>query len=142
MRTLRTTAGLRVTAPTRDHVHREGHRRRRRVGGRRAGQPEGLETGACVRPIIFATVDPDSVIAQKEIFGPVLVVIPYDDDHAVAIANITVHGLHAAIAGEHEHALAIARRLRAGQVDIDGGQFYFLTPFGSAAALHRRPSRW
>lgn len=99
------------------------------VGG--PGRPEGLETGAYVRPTVFADVDPESVIAQEEIFGPVLVVIPYDDDdHAVAIANSTVYGLTAAVAGEHEHATAVARRIRAGQIDINGGQFNFLAPFG------------
>ncbi|MEU3188920.1 aldehyde dehydrogenase family protein [Streptomyces sp. NPDC006923] len=99
------------------------------VGG--PGRPEGLGTGAYVRPTVFAQVDPDSAIAQEEIFGPVLVVIPYtDDDHAVAIANSTIYGLNAAVAGEPEHALAVARRLRVGQVDINGGQLNFLAPFG------------
>jgi aldehyde dehydrogenase (NAD+) len=99
------------------------------VGG--PGRPDGLETGAYVKPTVFAHVDPDSVIAQEEIFGPVLVVIPYtDDDHAVEIANSTIYGLSGAVAGEPEHALAIARRIRAGQVDINGGQHNFLAPFG------------
>src|SRR5262249_32626730 len=81
------------------------------------GRPEGLAVGAYVRPTIFADVDPRSAIAQDEIFGPVLAVIPYtDDDHAVEIANGTIYGLNGAVFGEPEHALAIARRLRAGQV--------------------------
>ncbi|MFL4901906.1 aldehyde dehydrogenase family protein [Streptomyces sp. MMS24-I2-30] len=99
------------------------------VGG--PGRPAGLETGAYVRPTIFSDVDPESVIAQEEIFGPVLVVIPYaDDDHAVEIANGTVYGLNAAVTGDEEHAMAIARRLRVGQVDVNGGQHNFQAPFG------------
>jgi aldehyde dehydrogenase (NAD+) len=95
------------------------------------GRPEGFPTGAYVRPTIFADVDPGSIIAQEEIFGPVLVVIPYaDDDHAVEIANGTVYGLNAAITGDEDHALAIARRLRVGQVDVNGGPHNFQAPFG------------
>ncbi|MEU9317271.1 aldehyde dehydrogenase family protein [Streptomyces sp. NPDC048295] len=99
------------------------------VGG--PGRPEGLETGAYVRPTIFSDVDPESVIAQEEIFGPVLVVIPYvDDDHAVELANGTIYGLNGAVSGDQEHALAIARRLRVGQVDVNGGPHNFQAPFG------------
>ncbi|MFJ5219846.1 aldehyde dehydrogenase family protein [Streptomyces sp. NPDC088354] len=99
------------------------------VGG--PGRPEGFENGAYVRPTIFSDVDPHSVIAQEEIFGPVLAVIPYtDDDHAVEIANGTVYGLSGAITGDEEHAMAIARRLRVGQVDVNGGKHNFQAPFG------------
>ncbi|MGW4882533.1 aldehyde dehydrogenase family protein [Streptomyces sp. NPDC004262] len=99
------------------------------VGG--PGRPEGFETGAYVRPTIFSDVDPNSVIAQEEIFGPVLTVIPYgDDDHAVEIANGTVYGLNAAVTGAEDHAMAIARRLRVGQVDVNGGEHNFQAPFG------------
>jgi aldehyde dehydrogenase (NAD+) len=99
------------------------------VGG--PGRPEGLETGAYVKPTIFSDVDPDSVIAQEEIFGPVLVVIPYtDDDQAVEIANGTIYGLSGAITGDEEHAMAIAKRLRVGQVDVNGGKHNFQAPFG------------
>ncbi|HEY4018006.1 MAG TPA: aldehyde dehydrogenase family protein [Pseudonocardiaceae bacterium] len=99
------------------------------VGG--PGRPEGLETGAYVRPTVFADVDPDSALAREEIFGPVLAVIPYtDDDHAVEIANNTLYGLNGAVFGEQEHALAIAKRMRTGQVDINAGQFNPLAPFG------------
>ncbi|MGX1267905.1 aldehyde dehydrogenase family protein [Streptomyces phaeoluteigriseus] len=99
------------------------------VGG--PGRPEGFETGAYVKPTIFSDVDPESVIAQEEIFGPVLVVIPYtDDDHAVEIANGTIYGLNAAVTGDEDHAVAIARRLRVGQVDVNGGQHNFQAPFG------------
>jgi aldehyde dehydrogenase (NAD+) len=95
------------------------------------GRPDGLASGAYVRPTIFADVDPDSVIAQEEIFGPVLAVIPYaDDEDAVRIANNTVYGLNGAVFGESEHALAIAKRMRTGQVDVNGGQFNPFAPFG------------
>jgi aldehyde dehydrogenase (NAD+) len=99
------------------------------VGG--PDRPEGLETGAYVKPTIFANVDPESTIAREEIFGPVLTVIPYtDDDEAVAITNNTVYGLSAAIAGEKDHALALARRIQAGQVIINGGDYNFMAPWG------------
>ncbi|MFD3523947.1 aldehyde dehydrogenase family protein [Streptomyces sp. NPDC058653] len=95
------------------------------------GRPEGLTDGAYVRPTIFTDVDPHSVIAQEEIFGPVLAVIPYtDDDHAVEIANSTIYGLTGAVFGEEEHAMAIARRMRTGQVDINGAHFNPFAPFG------------
>ncbi|MEU3982872.1 aldehyde dehydrogenase family protein [Streptomyces sp. NPDC026672] len=95
------------------------------------GRPAGLESGAYVRPTIFADVDPDSVVAQEEIFGPVLSVIPYtNEEQAVAIANNSVYGLHGAVFGEPDHALAVARRLRTGQVDVNGGQYNMLAPFG------------
>ncbi|GAA1358978.1 aldehyde dehydrogenase family protein [Catellatospora chokoriensis] len=94
------------------------------------GRPEGL-AGAYARPTIFAGVDPDSAIAQEEIFGPVLTIIPYtDEDHAVAIANSTMYGLTSGVFGEPEHALAVARRLRAGQVDVNGAPWNALAPFG------------
>jgi aldehyde dehydrogenase (NAD+) len=99
------------------------------VGG--PGKVDGFETGAYVKPTIFANVDPNAVIAQEEIFGPVLSVIPYtDEDHAVEIANSTVYGLSGAVFGEAEHALAIARRLHTGKVDINGPEMNLLAPFG------------
>jgi aldehyde dehydrogenase (NAD+) len=99
------------------------------VGG--PGRPEGMPVGAYVKPTVFANVDPASVIAQEEIFGPVLAVIPYaDDDEAVQIANSTIYGLNAAVFGEPEHAMAIAKRVRAGQIDVNGGQMNLLAPFG------------
>jgi aldehyde dehydrogenase (NAD+) len=95
------------------------------------GKPEGLEKGAYVRPTIFANVDPNAVIAQEEVFGPVLSVIPYTtEDEAVQIANSTIYGLSGAVFGEAEHALAIARRLRTGKVDINGPELNVLAPFG------------
>ncbi|ALE72544.1 aldehyde dehydrogenase [Pseudonocardia sp. EC080610-09] len=95
------------------------------------GPVEGLDGGAYVRPTIFADVEPDAVIAQEEIFGPVLSVIPYaDEEQAVEIANSTVYGLAGAVFGEQEHAMAVARRLRTGQVDVNGGAFNIQAPFG------------
>ncbi|MFC4944227.1 aldehyde dehydrogenase family protein [Pseudonocardia sp. GCM10023141] len=92
---------------------------------------EGLEAGAYVRPTILAGVDPDAVVAQEEIFGPVLTVIPAaDDDDAVAIANNSHYGLNGAVFGSPERALGIARRIRTGQVDVNGGQWNPLAPFG------------
>jgi aldehyde dehydrogenase (NAD+) len=99
------------------------------IGG--PGHVAGLESGAYVQPTIFANVNPNAVIAQEEVFGPVLSVIPYaDDEQAVRIANATVFGLNAAVFGEREHALAVAKRLRAGQVEVNGAQFNPLAPFG------------
>ena len=71
------------------------------------------------------------MIAQEEIFGPVLSVISYaDEDQAVEIANGTVYGLSGAVFGEEEHAFAIAKRLRTGKVDINGPKMNLLAPFG------------
>jgi aldehyde dehydrogenase (NAD+) len=96
-----------------------------------SGPVEGLAGGAYVRPTIFADVDPDSVIAREEIFGPVLVIIAYtDDDHAVEIADNTVYGLSGAVFGETGHVLAIAKRMRSGQVYVNGGGMNLLAPFG------------
>jgi aldehyde dehydrogenase (NAD+) len=95
------------------------------------GRVPGFEDGAFIRPTIFSNVDPGATIAQEEIFGPVLTVIPYDDDDAaVAIADGTVYGLTASVYGEHELALAIAKRLHVGQVYINGADFNPLAPFG------------
>ncbi|WP_432423162.1 aldehyde dehydrogenase family protein [Streptomyces pseudovenezuelae] len=96
-----------------------------------SGPVEGLERGAYVRPTIFADVAPDAVIAQEEIFGPVLSVIPYADEaEAVAIANNSVYGLGGSVFGEPDHALAVAKRMRTGQVIVNGGEFNLTAPFG------------
>lgn len=81
---------------------------------------------------MFADVRSDMVIAQEEIFGPVLAVMPYDTEaEAVRLANDSMYGLAAGVwAGTHERALAVARQIRAGQVDINGGRFNPLAPFG------------
>jgi len=94
--------------------------------------PEGLSTGYFVRPTIFANVNNQMTIAQEEIFGPVLSIIPYEDeDDAVRIANDTVYGLAGGVwSSDPERAKRVARRLRTGQVDINGGKFNPLAPFG------------
>ena len=94
--------------------------------------PEGVAKGYYVRPTVFADVTPDMTIAQEEIFGPALSVLTYDtEDEAVRIANDTAYGLAAAVwAGDDEHALAVAKRIRAGQVDVNGGAFNPMAPFG------------
>jgi aldehyde dehydrogenase (NAD+) len=81
---------------------------------------------------VFKNVRNDMTIAQEEIFGPVLAIIPYDDeDDAVRIANDTIYGLHAGVyGGDKEHATQVARRIQAGQVDINGQSFNPMAPFG------------
>jgi aldehyde dehydrogenase (NAD+) len=88
--------------------------------------------GFFVAPTVFADVDPDDTIAQEEIFGPVLSIIPFsDDDQAVAIANNSRYGLAGAVwSGDEERALSVARRMRTGAVDINGGTFNPRAPFG------------
>ncbi|GGX95265.1 aldehyde dehydrogenase family protein [Streptomyces minutiscleroticus] len=98
-----------------------------------AGGPDApRERGYYVRPTVFADVTPGMAIAQEEIFGPVLSILRYEDeDEAVRIANGTVYGLAGAVwAGTEEEAVAFARRLDTGQVDINGGRFNPLAPFG------------
>jgi aldehyde dehydrogenase (NAD+) len=93
--------------------------------------PEGLEEGYYVRPTVF-TADNSMTIAQEEIFGPVLTIIPFDDeDDAVRIANDSPYGLAGGVwSGDPEHAKAVARRIRTGQVEINGGSFNVQAPFG------------
>jgi aldehyde dehydrogenase (NAD+) len=99
------------------------------VGG--PGRVPGFEAGAYIRPTILVDVDPDSAIAQEEIFGPVLSVISYgDDEHAVRIANNSKYGLSAAVFGGVSRAEAIARDLEVGQVYLNGATFSPLAPFG------------
>jgi acyl-CoA reductase-like NAD-dependent aldehyde dehydrogenase len=100
------------------------------TGGAEA--PEGLDKGYFVRPTVFANVKNDMTIAQEEIFGPVLCIIPYDDEEdAVRIANDTIYGLAGGVwSSDPERAKRVARRLRTGQVDINGGNYNFLAPFG------------
>jgi aldehyde dehydrogenase (NAD+) len=94
--------------------------------------PEGIDKGYFVRPTVFANVQNDMTIAQEEIFGPVLCIIPYEDeDDAVRIANDTIYGLAGGVwSGDPERAKRVAKRLRTGQVDINGGKFNPLAPFG------------
>ena len=97
-----------------------------------AEQPEGLEKGYFVRPTVFSEVTNDMTIAQEEIFGPVLSIIAYDtEEEAVQIANDTIYGLAGAVwAGDQEHAKAVARQIRTGMVDVNGGGFNPMAPFG------------
>jgi aldehyde dehydrogenase (NAD+) len=100
------------------------------AGGKR---PDHLPDGYFYEPTLLAGVDADARVAQEEIFGPVLVVLPYrDDDDAVAIANNTIFGLSGAVFGaDEERATQVARRLRAGTVSVNGGMYYGPdAPFG------------
>ena len=97
-----------------------------------AEPPEGLETGYFVRPTVFSDVTPEMTIAQEEIFGPVLSIIAYDDeDDAVRIANDTIYGLAGGVwSADEERAKRVAARIRTGQVEINGGAFNPMAPFG------------
>ena len=100
------------------------------TGGAEA--PEGLPTGYYVKPTVFANVQPGSALEQEEVFGPVLAVVPYaDEDEAVRIANDTPYGLAGGVfSGDQERAVRVARRLRTGMVDVNGGRFNPIAPFG------------
>jgi aldehyde dehydrogenase (NAD+) len=95
-------------------------------------RPAAFARGFYVEPTIFANVHNKMEIAQEEIFGPVLSIIPYDsDDEAVQIANDSIYGLAGGVwGGSAERAMKVARRMRTGQVDINGGRFNHLAPFG------------
>jgi aldehyde dehydrogenase (NAD+) len=128
-------AGPLINARQRDRVL--GYIERGRAEGARllvgGGRPAHLDRGYFVEPTLFVDVDPTSTIAQEEIFGPVLVVIPYDDDDdAIRIANHTRYGLSGAVnGGSLERALGVARRLRTGTVAVNGGQWFGPdSPFG------------
>jgi len=100
------------------------------VGG---GVPKHLPKGFYVEPTLFVDVDPNATIAQEEIFGPVLSVIPFtDDDDAVRIANHSIYGLSGAVTSADERrALAVARRIRTGTISVNGGMWFHVdTPFG------------
>ena len=96
------------------------------------GRPEGFNKGYFVRPTIFADVTNDMTIAREEIFGPVLCILPYDTvEDAVAMANDTVYGLSGYVqAGTVEEAASVAKRLRAGNVHLNGAGADFTAPFG------------
>jgi aldehyde dehydrogenase (NAD+) len=99
------------------------------VGG--PGKPDGLETGYYVRPTVFSHVTNDMTIAREEIFGPVLVMIGYeDDDDAVRIANDTAYGLSGYISGDPDRAREMARRIRSGNVHLNGAPGDMNAPFG------------
>ncbi len=96
------------------------------------GIPEGLEKGFYVKPTIFADVTNDMAIAQEEIFGPVLCVLAYKDEaQAIEIANDSPFGLSGSVwAGDQGEAISVARKIRTGQVAINGGGFNYTAPFG------------
>lgn len=96
------------------------------------GRPEGLDKGYFVRPTIFANVNNSMTIAREEIFGPVLVMIPYRDvEEAIRIANDTVYGLSGYVySGDIEQARRVARRLRTGMVHLNGAPTDPRAPFG------------
>ena len=100
------------------------------VGG---GIPKHLPKGYYVEPTLFVDVDPKSTLAQEEVFGPVLAVMPFeDDDDAVRIANDSIYGLSGAVtSASEERALAVARRIRTGTIGINGAMWFAVdTPFG------------
>jgi aldehyde dehydrogenase (NAD+) len=100
------------------------------AGGAEA--PEGLERGYFVRPTVFSEVEAEMTIGQEEIFGPVLAIQPYEgEDDAIRIANSTPYGLAGGVwSADSERAIAVARRIRTGQIEINGGAFNPLAPFG------------
>jgi aldehyde dehydrogenase (NAD+) len=95
------------------------------------GRPDGVETGYFVKPTLFSGVRNDMTIAREEIFGPVVTIIPYEDEEdAIRIANDTDYGLSAVVFGDAEAVKRVAPRLRAGMVYVNGGQPDPSLPFG------------
>ena len=129
-----TRLGPLISATQRERV--EGYIAKGKQEGARVvmggGRPAGFEKGYFVEPTIFADVQSKMTIAQEEIFGPVLSVLPYDtEDDAVRIANDTMYGLAGGVwSADPERAMRVARRMRTGQVDVNGGKYNPLAPFG------------
>jgi betaine-aldehyde dehydrogenase len=100
------------------------------IGGQ--SMPEGVVKGFFVSPTILGSVLPENTVAKEEVFGPVLSLIKYQDvDQAIDIANNTNYGLAGAVWGaSSDEALTVAKKIRAGQVDINGANFNMLAPFG------------
>ena len=95
------------------------------------GRPDGLEHGYFIKPTLFANVTNEMRIAQEEIFGPVLVLIGYDgDDDAVRLANETLYGLSGYVSGSTDRAISVAKRIRSGNVHVNGAGPDFDAPFG------------
>jgi betaine-aldehyde dehydrogenase len=129
-----TRLGPLISATQRERV--EGYIAKGKQEGARVvmggGRPAGFGKGYYVEPTIFADVQSKMTIAQEEIFGPVLSVLPYDtEDDAVRIANDTIYGLAGGVwSGDPDRAMRVARRMRTGQVDVNGGKYNPLAPFG------------
>ena len=108
--------------------------RARRDGAQLAagGGPTSTDVGHFVQPAAFASVDTGMELAQEEVFGPVLAILPYDDEaDALRIANDTKFGLSGAVwSRDHDRAAAFAAKLRTGQVSLNGGSFNPAAPFG------------
>jgi len=111
-----------------------------------AEPPPGLDRGFFVRATVLSDVRPGTRVEQEELFGPVLTITAYDDDdEAVAIANGTIYGLHAGVwSADPARALAVARRLRTGMVEVNGGVFNPLAPWGGykQSGNGREHGRW
>jgi aldehyde dehydrogenase (NAD+) len=130
-----TALGPLVSASQRERVRsyiRTGTEEGARLVAGGEGPPEGLDRGFYVRPTIFSDVTRDMTVAREEIFGPVLAILPYDDeDEAVTLANDSDYGLAGGVwSSDPERALRVARRLRTGQVELNGATFNPLAPFG------------
>jgi aldehyde dehydrogenase (NAD+) len=129
-----TRLGPLISATQRERV--EGYIAKGKQEGARVvmggGRPAAFPKGYYVEPTIFADVNSKMTIAQEEIFGPVLSVLPYDtEEEAIRIANDTVYGLAGGVwSSDPERAMRVARRIRTGQVDINGGRYNPLAPFG------------
>jgi betaine-aldehyde dehydrogenase len=129
-----TRLGPLISATQRERV--EGYIDRGKSEGARlitgGGRPPAFDRGYYVEPTIFADVDSRMIIAQEEIFGPVLSILPYEtEEEAVRIANDTIYGLAGGVwSGDPERAMRVARRMRTGQVDVNGGRYNPLAPFG------------
>src|SRR5580700_6213635 len=129
-----TRLGPLISATQRERV--EGYIAKGKQEGARVvmggGRPAAFPKGYYVEPTIFAEVKSKMTIAQEEIFGPVLSVLPYDtEDEAIRIANDTIYGLAGGVwSGDPERAMRVARRMRTGQVDVNGGRYNLLAPFG------------
>ena len=96
------------------------------------GMPDGLDTGFYVRPTVFADVTPEMTVFREEIFGPVLCITTYsDEEEAIELANDSEYGLSGGVwSGDEDRAMRVARKLRTGQVSINGGAFNVSAPFG------------
>ena len=130
-----TTIGPLVSDAQRERVRgyiRKGQEEGAKLVAGGEDAPAGADKGYFVQPTVFSEVDPAMTIAQEEIFGPVLSIIPYDsEDDAIRIANDSVYGLAGGVwSGDPERAQRVARRIRTGQVEINGATFNPLAPFG------------